>query len=93
MRATSLFKFGYLVMGTGIGLFASSYILAYEFRKPIGEIEEFISEDENDISNDSESIPETEKGISGMDKFGSEKDISEGRDAANQRRAEGGTDD
>lgn len=92
MRATSLFKFGYLVMGTGIGLFASSYILAYEFRKPIGEIEEFISEDENDISNDSGSIPETEKGISGMDKFGSEKDISEGRDSANQRRAEGGTD-
>ena len=48
---TRLIKVGYLLIGVGIGVLASSFILAYEFDKPIGEIEEFIPEDNNDISN------------------------------------------
>ena len=37
-----LLKFGYLLIGASIGVFASSFVLEHELNKPIGEIEEYI---------------------------------------------------
>jgi len=54
----SITKVGYLLIGAGIGVFASSFILTYEFDKAVGEIEEFIPEGENDISDNSDDGPE-----------------------------------
>lgn len=47
-----LAKAGYLLIGAGIGVFASSFILSYEFDKAVGEIEEFVPEGGYDISDD-----------------------------------------
>lgn len=61
-----LYGFGYICIGFGIGLFASSYILEYELNKPIGEIEEYIpiEDRENDRSLSDEDTPEDEESSS-----------------------------
>lgn len=76
----SLLKFGYLLVGFGIGTLASSFILEHELNKPIGEIEEYIPREnrDNDTEIDQENDSVGRKSNS-KDQTDSRKDISSGR--------------
>jgi len=45
---TGLLKFAYILIGAGIGIIGSSFILEYELEKPIGEIENYIPQEDRD---------------------------------------------
>ena len=80
-----LVKFGYLMVGIGVGVLGSSFVLDHELNKPVGEIEEYIPrEDRDDQETDRESNLLDSK-RDHKDQDGSEKDISsrrgEGRDS------------
>jgi len=79
-----LAKVGYLLIGTGVGIFASSFILTYEFDKAVGEIEEFIPEGDTDISNDQENGSESGE-IHSQDSQESSTDIWNGREGRKHR--------
>lgn len=86
-----LTKAGYLLIGVGIGVFASAFILDYEFDKAVGEIEEFVPEGNNDISEDQESNSED----NGPDIRGNREDSmdiqnGEGRDGGSGNRSRNG---
>ena len=90
-----LLKFGYLLVGIGIGGFASSFVLDYELNKPVGEIEEYIPrEDRDDTETDKESDQSGRKD-NRKDKEDSQKDISSdgrnGRGNSSRRSGEGGS--
>ena len=90
-----LLKFGYLLVGIGIGGFASSFVLDYELNKPIGEIEEYIPrEDRDDTENNQESDQSGRKN-NRKSKENNQKDISSdgrnGRGNSSRRSGEGGS--
>jgi len=85
---SGLTKVGYLLIGAGIGVFASSFVLTYEFDKATGEIEEFIPEGDNDISDDQIDGQETSSGHSQNSQKDSD-DIWAG--TANRRNRNGNT--
>lgn len=74
---SGLAKVGYLLIGAGVGVFASSFVLSYEFDKAVGEIEEFVPEVENDISNDQDDGPES-SGLCSQDRKEDSNDIRKG---------------
>ena len=76
---SGLAKVGYILVGAGIGIFGSSFILAYEFDKPVGEIEEFIPESEDDNEDNQDDGPEGDEVYSQNGQEGS-SDIRNGRD-------------
>lgn len=81
-----LAKAGYLLIGAGIGVFASSFVLSYEFDRAVGEIEEFIPEGDNDISDDQEDGSET-SGLHSQDDSKNSNDIRNGRDTGGRGTA------
>lgn len=47
-------KFGFFLIGTGVGIFVSTLWYQHELDKPIGEIEEYIPKNENDSETEAE---------------------------------------
>lgn len=73
-----LLKVGYLFVGIGIGVFTSSIILEMELDKPVGEIEEFIPEDDANVSDNREASEEASE-LHQQDSEENRPDIWEGR--------------
>ena len=83
-----LAKAGYLLIGVGIGVFTSSFVLTYEFDKAVGEIEEFIPEGDNDISDDRDDGQEGRR-VHSQDYQEDSKDIWNSREGGEYRNGRG----
>jgi len=81
----SIVKLGYFLIGLGSGVLASSFVLTHEFQKPIGEIEEFIpnEEGESDFTKDSGNNPED-----GQESSWSNSQVGNGERGERQSRTE-----
>lgn len=54
MSMSTFAKIGYTLIGVGIGLFGSSFILEHELNKPIGEVEDYIPKEDRENGENSE---------------------------------------
>ena len=90
-----LLKFGYLLVGIGIGGFASSFALDYELNKPIGEIEEYIPREDRDDTENNQESDQSGRENNHKGEEDSRKDISSdgrnGRGNSSRRSGEGGS--
>ena len=92
---SALGKTSYILIGIGIGIFASSYVLEHEFNKPIGDIEEYIPLTDRDIDDTKDTWKDSEASnkCDIWSSRGREEDISQedkgGREGADGERASG----
>ena len=85
-----LMKFGYILVGFGAGVFASSYVLEHELNKPIGEVENYIPlEDRDEDDEESDDIHSKAGAVSKQSDRQSQTDILEDTRSAKEGRDNG----
>lgn len=84
---TGMLKFGYILIGAGIGIIGSSFVLDHELSKPIGEVIDYIPQEDRDAdeTNQESSSLDSQSGEKGQRNGGAysaSRGAGDGRDGS-----------